>query len=250
MQKNHNAAALIIAILALAALSGSAPAQEGPPLRLRLIRTFGYGGFNQIEGNFNLRLSDPPPLERVEFLVDGEVVHTATGALFEYRFHTSEFQPGVHTMTALGYSEAGEVLTSNSITQEFLTAEGARQETVGLLLPLFALIFGLMAAGTVLTVILARRRGYAVGQYGFAGGAVCPRCSLPYSRHLLAPNLLAGKLERCPHCGKWALVRRASPGELREAESRLREGSISSPASGLSDEERLRRMLDESRYEE
>ena len=249
-KKNRTIWIFAIFLLLLASFTGVAFAQEQPPLNLRLIRTFGYGGFNQIEGNFNLRLSDPPPLERAEFLMDGEVVHTAPEAPFEYRFQTREYPPGLHTMTALGYTPAGEVLTSNAISKEFLTAEEARQGTVDLIVPLLLLIFGLMVVGTLVTAWITRRRGYTPGQYGTAGGAVCPRCGMPYSRHMLSPNLLAGKLERCPHCGKWAIAPRASPQALMEAEAMLREGSLESDTSPESEEEQLRRRLDESKYDE
>ena len=66
---------------------------------------------------------------------------------------------------------------------------------------------------------------------------------------MLAPNLLAGKLERCPHCGKWAIVPRAAPQVLQEAEDRLREGSLETETTSESEAEKLRRMLDESKYE-
>ena len=42
---------------------------------------------------------------------------------------------------------------------------------------------------------------FVPGQDGVAGGAICPRCELPYSRKTFSPNLLIGRLERCPHCG-------------------------------------------------
>ncbi|MEK6221558.1 MAG: hypothetical protein N2D54_04870 [Chloroflexota bacterium] len=41
----------------------------------------------------------------------------------------------------------------------------------------------------------ANAKSFHLGIYSAAGGAVCPRCQLPYSRHLLSPNLLVGKLE-------------------------------------------------------
>ena len=70
-------------------------------------------------------------------------------------------------------------------------------------------------------------------------------------RHALAPNLLVGKLERCPHCGKWAIVPRAAPADLVAAEARLRadnqEGVMQVEES---EEEKLKRELEESRFEE
>jgi hypothetical protein len=45
---------------------------------------------------------------------------------------------------------------------------------------------------------------------------------LPLARHFLAPNIGLKKLERCPHCGRWSLVSRASAEDLVAAEARLK----------------------------
>jgi hypothetical protein len=242
---------LIPGLLILAALHpGVARAQEQPPLDLKLIRTFGYGGFNEIEGNFKMRIANPPPLERVEFKIDDEIVYTATQVPFEYSFKTEDFPPGIHTMSALGYTSGGDVLASNSITTNFLSGEESQQRTIGLVGPILLLLVGVTAISWLVTRFVGRRRGYIFGQYGSAGGAICPRCGKPYSRHFLSPNLGAGKLERCPHCGKLAIVRQASRDELEKAEALLAGDSTSIDSPGTTDEERLRRMLDDSRYED
>jgi hypothetical protein len=65
----------------------------------------------------------------------------------------------------------------------------------------------------------------------------------------LSPNLIVGKLVRCPHCGKWGILPRASSAELEAAEARLaqeNQGTLEAPH----EEQRLRRMLDESRFED
>ena len=62
---------------------------------------------------------------------------------------------------------------------------------------------------------------------------------------------MVGKLERCPHCGKWSIARRAMPAELAAAEERLMaDNQAGQMAAGESEEEKLRRMLDDSRYED
>jgi hypothetical protein len=87
--------------------------------------------------------------------------------------------------------------------------------------------------------------------YGVAGGTVCPKCKRPFSRNLLSPNLVIGKLERCPHCGKWSLARRASTAQLAAAEAaELEMASEGEHAPSLSEEERLRRDLEDSRYDD
>jgi len=89
-----------------------------------------------------------------------------------------------------------------------------------------------------------------IGQYGAAGGTVCPRCSFPFSRNVLSPNLLLGKLERCPHCGKWSIRARAAQADLAAAEERLRAAQEESTPIDADPEESLKRALDESRFED
>jgi hypothetical protein len=64
----------------------------------------------------------------------------------------------------------------------------------------------------------------------------------------MAPNLLVGKLERCPHCGKWGILPRASAATLADAEERFStdiQGTIDEP----SEEEKMKQMIEESRFE-
>jgi hypothetical protein len=69
---------------------------------------------------------------------------------------------------------------------------------------------------------------------------------------MLSPNLLLGKLERCPHCGKWQLSARAWGETLSAAEDRLRaaQSDGGSAEVGLNEDERLRRQLDESKFDD
>lgn len=63
--------------------------------------------------------------------------------------------------------------------------------------------------------------------------------------------MLFGKLERCPHCGKLAIVRRATPAELAAAEERLRADREKGIKDISEDEdESLQRALEESRFDD
>ena len=87
--------------------------------------------------------------------------------------------------------------------------------------------------------------------YGAFGGVVCPNCTLPYGLTMGKINLGIGALSRCPHCGKWRVVRRASPEALAAAEERLRgQAGPGDEAPKENEEEKLRRELDNSRFEE
>ncbi len=229
-------------------LSAAAQSEE-EALSLRLNRDWGYGAGGQIQGKFSLRVSDPDEIVRVDFIIDGEVVHSSTEAPFRYQFSTDEFPPGVHTLTALGYKADGTEIQGPEFVRQFLSAEEARSSTMKIIVPLLLVVGGISLVGILGPVVMGRNKEFKLGQYGAAGGAVCPRCEFPYARSLMAPNMAVGKLQRCPHCGKWAIVPRASQTALSAAEERwAREGTSS--VTPPSEKEKLQQMIDDSRYED
>ncbi len=233
-------------VICLFPVSALAQSEE---LDLRLTRDFGYGAGGQIQGKFSLRVGGPDDIDRVDFIVDGEVVYTATEPPFRYQFNTDEYPPGVHTMTAVGYKADGTPVYGPEFVRQFLSADEAKSSTMKIVVPLLIIVGIATLVGALAPVLMMRGKEFKPGKYGAAGGAVCPRCTFPYSRHVLAPNLLVGKVQRCPHCGKWAIVARASQSNLAAAEDRwAREGTSSVEAP--SEEEKMRQLLDDSRYED
>ena len=225
-------------------------ALQTAPLELRLTRDWGYGGLdNKIEGTFSMHADGPEDLVEVRFRVDGAVVNIDTEAPFRYQFETGQFDPGLHDLSATGLLASGEEMESNTITRHFLSEEEASAETRGLVAPLLVVV-GVIAVLGVVLPLLGRNKQHKPGVYGPAGGAVCRRCAMPFSRSVFAPNLLLGKLERCPHCGKWAIVPRASAQALAEAEERLAAESGVAGVTAESEKEKQARLLDESRYDD
>jgi hypothetical protein len=251
MNKMRKRIGMILAIcLAALLLTSRGFAQDGSGgLQLGLTRDFGYGGIGEIQGSFSLKIIDPPPgLERVEFFLDSAMVHQSSGEPFIYKFSTGDFADGRHTMSAVGYLSDGTSLESNRISKTFLSSEDAWSLTRGIIAPLLIAVAALTLLGIGLPLLFSRSKEFILGKYGPAGGAVCPRCQLPFSRFPLAPNLLAGKLVRCPHCGKVSLQARASLSSLKEAEARYLGGDhLKEPGSA---EEDLKREIDDSRFEE
>ena len=222
---------------------------QGEELSLRLTRDFGYGAGGQIQGRFSLRVSGPEDIVKVEYIVDGEVVHTITEPPFRYQFHTDDYSPGVHTLTAVGYKADGTLVYGTEFVRQFLSADDAKSSTMKIIVPLLIIVGGATLVGALAPALMMRGKKFKPGNYGAAGGAVCPRCTFPYSRQIMAPNLLVGKLQRCPHCGKWAIVARASQPDLEAAEARwFMEGNSSVAAP--SEEEKLQQLLDDSRYDD
>jgi len=219
-------------------------------LELGLSRDWGYGGLdNKIQGLFSMRAEGPEALVEVRFRIDEAIVNVDTEAPFRYQFETDSYPSGVHSLSASGTLASGEVIESNEIVRNFLSAEEAGAETQKIVVPILLVAGVVVLLGIGGPLLLGRGKEHKPGVYGAAGGAVCKRCGMPFKRSILAPNMLVGKLERCPHCGKWAIVPRASTADLETAEARLAgEGGVEvGPAE--TEEEKRQRLLDESRFD-
>ncbi len=219
-------------------------------LQLTVERDFGFSMGGRIQGKFTLTVTGPQDLIQVEFLIDDVVVSTDREPPFRYSFNTGDYNFGVHRISGVGYSASGEVFPSSVRRYEFVSLEEGLRGAAGIVVPILIGVIALIVIGTVSTLLMGRRRGRPrIGEYSSAGGALCPRCGLPYSRHVLSPNLLIGKLERCPHCGRWAIVRRATREALEEAEARLLEEEARGGLDLESEEDKLQRMIEDSRFE-
>jgi hypothetical protein len=248
---------LLLWLLATLTLATPTHAQSDRQLKLRFSRDFGYSsGTGQIEGTFTLRASGPENLLRVEFLIDGEVINEDSEAPFQHQFNTGQFDLGIHTISARGYLQDGNVLQSSSYEREFVSPEEGIQTAGRILIPIFGLILAIMLLTFVIPLLFDRGKKSSLPlgvprNYGIFGGAICPKCGRPFSRHIYGMNLVVGKLDRCPHCRKWSLVQRASLAELRAAEeAELESARGDLPRVEISEEERLRKELDDSRYQD
>ncbi len=242
---------LSLLLLAVLACAQPASAQEGgPTLTFGLSKDFGYALGSRIQGTFSVRVTEDEELTQIALLIDGQQVSIDDEPPYRIRFSTSDFAPGVHTISVIGVTTDGQEISSEPVAIEFLSAEQARSQTIDFLIPLLGVILAVMVLGTLGPALLGRgRRRFQPGSYGPAGGAVCPRCKLPFSRHYFSVNLLIGKLERCPHCGKLSIARRASDSELEAAEAQYMATTAQGIVQHEDEEAHLRRMIDDSRYE-
>ncbi len=232
-------------------------AQDANSLVLRLNRDFGYSsGTGKIQGTFSMRVSGPENLSRVEFQIDGNTIGEATAVPFNLRFDTGQFDLGQHTMSAIGYTSDGLELRSNEITAEFVTASAATETIAKIVVPLVIVIGGIVLITTLVPVLMGRGKtgDLPLGtarSYGVFGGSICPKCGRPFSRHIWGMNLGLGKLDRCPHCGKWSIVRAQPIDILRAAEqAELENADTEGQLQEMSEEERFRKELDNSRYQD
>jgi hypothetical protein len=259
-QVTRSLARLTVFLLVLAGLGITVvpvSAQDTSPLILRLNRDFGYSsGTGKIQGTFSMKVSGPDNLSRVEFQIDGNTIGEATASPFNLRFETGQFDLGVHTMRAIGYAADGQVWQSNEIVAEFVPASAATETILKIVIPLFAVIAGIILITTIVPFLLGRgkTRSVALGSprnYGAFGGAICPKCGRPFARHIWGMNLVVGKLDRCPHCGKWSIVRAQPLHVLRAAEqAELDNADTEGQLKEMSEDERLRKELENSRYQD
>ena len=221
--------------------------QEAEVLRLGLTRNFGYGGLGKIQGNFTLKIVDPPAdLAEVRFYLDDELMEEISEPPFQYKFSTGEYEDGEHQMSAQGVLADGRLMSSNTITKTFLSSEQAWGETQDTIFPLLLGVGALSLIGIGAPMLLGRKKEHVPGKYGPAGGAVCPRCELPFARPFLSPNMAVGKLVRCPHCGNISILPRAGSSRLLEAEKRFAgESSSQTESSGQDD---IQKLIEDSRF--
>ncbi len=245
---------LLLTLGLILSIYGSALAQA-EELKLSLSRDFGYSsGTGSIQGRFSMKISGPEDLVRVVFLIDGQSVYEDSEAPFRFQFTTDSYSLGIHTLNSVGYTSGGLELHSNEYRREFVSAEEGWKSAGKFAIPILAFSLAVMVLSFVLPTLLGRGKRTALPQgaprnYGFSGGTICPKCGRPFAMHFFGMNLLVGRLDRCPYCGRWSLVRHRSLAELRAAElAELENAQTDTQLSAVGEEERLRKDLEDSRF--
>lgn len=224
--------------------------------QVSLHRNFGYSSGNQVRGSFTLDIIPPTDIQSVTYLIDGKTMQKVDSSPFSYSFQTTQYPDGPHELSALVQTTAGRAVSTPVRQFVFATADQETSGVANLLLPILGVVLLVMALGVIAQFLFFRNRPAAQLElgaprsYGILGGGVCPRCHRPYPLHWWAPNAgLGTKFDRCDFCGKWALVRRLSSSELKTAEANEKQmAQPETPIAEKSEEERLREMIDNSRY--
>jgi DNA-directed RNA polymerase subunit RPC12/RpoP len=223
-------------------------AQEETTLTLTMRRDFGFGMGSSIQGTFSLHASGPDDLQRVLFYMDEQILAEVTAPPFRHQFNTDNYPPGVHTYRAVGFTAAGEELLSNGITRNVVTARESSQTMIWVIAPILLLSLGVPALFALLSIRKKRPNG-DIPIDGAFGGAICPKCKRPFARHWWGLNLIVGKYDRCPHCGRWSLVQAAHPDLLKASYEAMKQAeSQSTPPPPTDPADDLRRRLDDSRF--
>lgn len=247
----HRLPAITICLLLLIlAVAPAAAAQSDGSLTLEFHRDFGYAAGGEIQGAFSLTVAGPDDLTRVDYYLDDQLLGSAATPPFKISFNTSNFPLGQHTFLAVGTTTSGTELRSASRTATFVSADAGWQTAGKIVLPILGVVLVISLLGAGVPMLLGRKTTFRLGEYGAARGAVCSRCGMPFSRHWMSPNMLFGKLERCPHCGKWAIVAAASAAALHQAEARWQADSQQGELEPESEADHLKELVDESRFED
>lgn len=238
---------IVIIVLTLVLALGQVLMAQGQEsgdetLSLRFRRDFGYSLGSQMQGKYTIRAEGPEDLTRVEFLLDGQVIGEENDAPFSVSFDTGDYPEGIHRFSAVGYRANGQQLQSETISRQFVAGSGVTIVVIA--------IAALVVLFRVVSYLLTRRSSSSRGGSGLLGAAVCSNCGQAFGIHWWSLRLGFGRLDRCPHCKKWHMVKRASADELAAAEELHGDHDQSQRAGdGVSEEEAFRRRLDESRYD-
>jgi len=220
-------------------------------LTLRMSRDWGYGGLNgDIEGLFSMHVTGPADLSRVDFYIDNIKIGQVPQAPFNLQFNTDNYPLGSHQMYAVGYSASGQEYHSNVIIGNFVP----KQSTLKILVPVLVVVVLAILLAALVPFLAGRRKGTSIPlgtqrNYGLGGGGICSNCHRPIALPFMSPHLGFSKLAICPFCGKWSLVRVESLTTLREAEKAESESAKPTRPAELSEEEKLRKEIDDSKYQ-
>lgn len=232
------------------------PAWAQDQLTLTVRRDWGYSNGSQIQGHFSMEAVSPENLTAVVFKIDEAVVAEVTREPFKVQFVTDDYPPGWHNLIAEGRTSDGRTLTSAARRFEFVSGAeawaGAQRIIVSVLGAVMVVMSIVLTLQFVATRTGSRKRLplAAPRRYGIAGGTICPKCQRPFALHWWSFNVGFQKFDRCEHCGRWSLVRRMSQDQLTRAEAaETRLALPEMPAPELSAEEKFKRQLDESRFD-
>jgi hypothetical protein len=247
---------VFLVLLAILGFVTPAGAQAVEELEMSVSRDFGTSfGTGDIRGTFSMKVTGPSNLVKVQFYIDSTMIAEDTDPPFQVQFVTDDYAPGMHTMVANGYTSDERELRTREVTYNYLNAEESQQRGLKITVPILAFVLvWILFSKVAPTLSKGRKKGELLppgGQnYGVIGGTICPRCDHPFALNLFSPNLLVGKLVCCPNCGKWFIGRRASIDDLRIAEKAAWAEAHSAPQfSEMTDEEKIRKGLDDSKYQ-
>ncbi len=244
---------LVALMLALSAFPVFAQQEE---FRLGITRLFGYSSGDEINGSMKLYIiGTATNIKSVEYFIDGKSIGTGAAPSFDLSFQTDAFPVGYHDLSATVQTQDGRSVVVASRKFNFVSTQAGLASAGKFILPVLGIILLILVVGVGSQVLFFRKKFANMPpgtprNYGFRGGTICPRCKRPYPLHWWALNAgIRTKFDRCDFCGKWAVVGPKPVEELRAAEQRELESSEGAlPQMEKTEDEKLREMIDKSKY--
>lgn len=241
----------LITIL-MSLMATTAVVAQTEELALSMSRDWGYGGFGgDIQGLFSLKVTGPADLARVVFYIDNTAIGEVTQSPFRVQFNTDNYPNGQRELYAVGYSSGGQEYLSKVINANFVPASEGSKAAMRIVIPVLGVVFGAMLLAAIVPILTGRKtKNLPPGsprQYPL-GGAICPKCDRPFAVHFWGLRLGFARLDRCPYCGKWSLVRYASMDKLHAAEQAELAGERAQVPE-MAEEGKLKKELDDSKYQ-
>lgn len=246
MMKKTQIWTLLLLVLSLAFIFLPAQAQDEPAWKLRLRRDWGYGAGPDIQGNMTLYLDgDLSTVKAVVYYLDDQVMAEMTEEPFRFSFNTDDYQPGTRRLSAEVRDNQGSPTRVGPLIYNFLSAADAGSNTITLFVVIGAVT---LAAMGISWFISSKQKGSEKEAAGMFGRAVCQQCGKTFPRSIFGMNVVVGKLERCPHCGKWQLTQRASAAQIDLAERQFLTDVTIDSAGEMIEEKTEKEALDDSRF--
>ncbi len=245
----------MVILLALALTSFPAFAQQ-EEFRLGVTRVFGYSSGDEISGSIKLYIiGTASSIKSVDYFIDGKSMGTGTAPSFDLTFQTDAYSVGYHDLSATVQTQDGRSVVVASRKFNFVTTQAGLSAAGRFIIPILGIVLVIMVIGIGTQVLFFRKKFINMPpgtqrNYGLRGGTICPRCKRPYALHWWSLNAgIRTRFDRCDFCGKWAVVSPKSIDELRAAEKRELETSEgAAPVVEKTEDEKLREMIDKSKY--
>lgn len=248
----------MIAAFLLLALVLPAAAQSDAEYLLQVNKIIGSNLGSQINGSFKLGVhGDMSQVKSVEYRIDGQLIGNASESPFTLVFKTTDYASGNRQLSALVTTTDGRKIETPTRTFNFISTDESGELIGKILVPIFGIIFAVVAVMMLLQFVVMRNRPLAhleagaPRDYGVKGGTICGHCKRPYAFHWWAFNLMPTmRFDRCDYCGKWGVQHSYPLDALRAAERQEKAAIVQSaaPVAEKSEEEKLKEMMDQTKY--
>ena len=230
-------ATIFLCVALLLAFVIPAAAQSDSEYILKVSKVMGTNLGSQINGTFKLGIDgNLNQVKSVEYRIDGQAIGIVSEAPYTLLFKTTTYPAGSRALSAVVSKTDGSTAETPQRTFVFLSGEESGQVLGKVIVPILAIVFGVMAVMMLLQFVVMRNRPLAhiepgtPRNYGLKGGTICKNCSRPFAYHWWAINLLPTvRYDRCDYCGKWGVQRSYGMDVLRKAEQL--EADLARPSS-------------------